>query len=117
MRWQIATANMKAGDLLTTTTKIPPNPVRPVEGNGYPLGALPVGADICMVQWYPDSDEIKIFNSEEFVKIVRKVGDRVIIQRQDTKHQFSLDQRCVYKVTKIKWQLHFPFKVGPKKCP
>jgi len=95
MRWQIATANMKVGDLLTTTTKIPPNPVRPVEGNGYPLGALPVGADICMVQWYPDSDEIKIFNSEEFVKIVRKVGDRVIIQRQDTKHQFSLDQRCM----------------------
>ena len=41
MRWQIATANMKVGDLLTTTTKIPPNPVRPVEGNGYPLGALP----------------------------------------------------------------------------
>ena len=98
MRWQIATANMKAGDLLTTTTKIPPNPVRPVEGNGYPLGALPVGADICMVQWYPDSDEIKIFNSEEFVKIVRKVGDRVIIQRQDTKHQFSLDQRCVVRL-------------------
>jgi len=95
MRWQIATDKMSVGDLITTTVKIPANPVRPVEGNGYPLGALPVGADICQVQWYPDGDEVKIVNAEEYVKIVRKVGDRVVIQRQDTKRQYSLDQRCM----------------------
>jgi len=97
LRWQVATSEMKVGDLITTTTKIPSNPVRPVPGNGYPLGALPVGADVCQVQWLPDSDEVKVINAEESVKIVRKVGDRVVIQYQQRKRktQHSLDQRCM----------------------
>jgi len=95
LRWQIATEGMQAGDLITTTRKIPTNPIKPVSGNGYPLGALPVGTDVCMVQSLPDGDEVKIINAEESVKITRKVGDRVIIQRQDNKWQYSYDQRCM----------------------
>jgi len=114
MRWQVATDKMQAGDLITTTVKIPANPVKPVEGNAYPLGALPVGSDICQVQWYPDGDEVKVVNARENVKIVRKVGDRVIIQRPDTKRQYSLDQRCMCVAGTI--SIH-PLKAGPIGTP
>ena len=61
MRWQIATSSMEIGDLIRTSGKIPPNPIRPKEGDSHPLGALPPGTDICLVQWpSPDSDEVKI---------------------------------------------------------
>ena len=61
MRWQIATQNMEVGDLIRTSGKIPPNPIRPIEGDSHPLGALPVGTEVCFVQWpSPDSDEVKI---------------------------------------------------------
>jgi len=97
LRWQVATSEMKEGDLITTSNKIPKNPVKPVLGNGYALGALPVGTDVCQVQWLPDSDEVKVYDAEQFVKIIRKVGDRVVIQYQERKKKtmHSLDQRCM----------------------
>ena len=61
MRWQIATSNMEIGDLIKTSGKIPINPIRPKEGDSHPLGALPIGTEICLVQWpTPKSNEVKI---------------------------------------------------------
>ena len=61
MRWQIATSSMEEGDLIKTSAKIPVNPIRPKEGDSHPLGALPIGTEICFVQWpTPDSNEVKI---------------------------------------------------------
>lgn len=60
LRWQIATSSMKAGDLIRTTGKIPSNPVKPVEGDSYPLGALPLGTQICLVQWIYGEDTVKV---------------------------------------------------------
>ena len=52
---------MKEGDLITATWKIPKIPVKPIEGNSYPLGALPTGTQVCLVQKYHDKrpDETK----------------------------------------------------------
>jgi len=50
----------QVGDLIRTSWKIPTMPVKPIEGDSYPLGALPVGTTICLVQWYPDSDVVKV---------------------------------------------------------
>merc|ERR1719362_80459 len=110
MRWQIATSSMEIGDLIRTSGKIPPNPIRPKEGDSHPLGALPPGTDICLVQWpSPDSDEVKIADEKDFAKILRKIGDRVIIQREATKYQYSLDERCQCVVGKV--SIH-PLKDG-----
>ena len=38
LRWQIATGNMKVGDLIRSTTEIPEMTVKPLEGNSHPLG-------------------------------------------------------------------------------
>ena len=59
MRWQLATTNMKAGDLIRSTTEIPDMAVKPIEGNSHPLGALPVGTEICMVQHIPGEDKVQ----------------------------------------------------------
>ena len=61
MRWQIATSTMQIGDLIKTSGKIPINPIRPKEADSHPLGALPIGTEVCLVQWpTPDSNEVKI---------------------------------------------------------
>ena len=121
MRWQIATSTMQIGDLIKTSGKIPINPIRPKEADSHPLGALPIGTEVCLVQWpTPDSNEVKITGNyfcninvsrriwrcnavdikritqhlfsdpKDFAKVLRKIGDRVIIQREETKYQYSL---------------------------
>jgi len=110
MRWQIATSSMEVGDLIKTSAKIPVNPIRPKEGDSHPLGALPIGTEICFVQWpSPDSNEVKIKDPKDFAKVIRKIGDRVIIQREETKYQYSLDQRCQCVIGKV--SIH-PLKDG-----
>ena len=51
LRWQVATDKMKEGDIIRTYTTIPENPIRPVEGDSHPLGALPLGTTVCQVQY------------------------------------------------------------------
>ena len=45
----IQISKVKEGDLIRTYTAIPLNPIRPVEGDSHPLGALPMGTTVCMV--------------------------------------------------------------------
>ena len=79
LRWQIATAGMKNGDLITTTWKIPSIPVKPVVGNSYPVGSLPQGTQICLLQKYAnkvstDAGDLTFYNENTYGTIVRKVG-------------------------------------------
>ena len=48
-----ATDKMKEGDIIRTHTVIPPNPIRPTEGDSHPLGALPTGTTVCLVEAWP----------------------------------------------------------------
>merc|ERR1719400_2315270 len=48
-------------------------------------------------------------DAKDFAKVVRKIGDRVIIQREETKYQYSLDQRCQCVIGKV--SIH-PLKDG-----
>lgn len=86
LRWQIATAGMQEGDLITTTTRIPTIPVKPVPGNSYPLGALPTGTQVCLVQKYPHKPvslmpvhplqpDVLYFQENAFATIQRKVNN------------------------------------------
>ena len=73
LRWQIATDKMKLGDLIRTFTTIPKNPIRPVEGDSHPLGALPMGTTVCLVEKWPGEGAWFAKNAEENAKILRKV--------------------------------------------
>ena len=125
LRWQLATTNMKAGDLIRSTTEIPEMAVKPLEGNSHPLGALPVGTEICMVQSLPGGQEVRmksfclsaersqyqsdipiynpqlmIVNGEDSGEILRKTGDRVVI-RSNNGLEYSLHQTCQCVVGKV----------------
>ncbi len=82
------------GDLITTSAVIPDLAVKPVEGNGYPLGALPVGTTICLVQQIPDSLWVEVRKGKESAEILRKTGDRVIV-RSSNGLEYSYDQKCI----------------------
>ena len=74
LRWQIATDKMKLGDIIRTYTTIPKNPIRPVEGDSHPLGALPTGTTVCLVEKWPGEGAWFAKNAEESAKILRKVS-------------------------------------------
>jgi len=83
LRWQIATDKMKEGDIIRTHTTIPVNPIRPVEGDSHPLGALPMGTTVCLVEAWPGEGAHFAVNAEEGAKVLRKVSDRVVIKCWD----------------------------------
>jgi len=96
LRWQLATDKMKEGDLIRTFTTIPVNPIRPVEGDSHPLGALPLGTTVCQVERWPGEGAWYAVKAEENAKILRKVGDRVVIKCWD-RLEFAIPEeaQCV----------------------
>ena len=79
LRWQVATDKMKLGDIIRTYTTIPKNPIRPVEGDSHPLGALPMGTTVCLVEKWPGEGAWFAKNAEESAKILRKVSWRCLL--------------------------------------
>ncbi|ULT97705.1 hypothetical protein L3Y34_005496 [Caenorhabditis briggsae] len=100
-RWILATENMKAGDIISTSGHLSENPVIGVEGNAYPIGSLAAGTVINSIERYPTMD------SETFVKaagtsatIVRHQGDYTVIKLPH-KHEFSLHRECMATVGRL----------------
>jgi len=102
LRWQVATDKIKEGDIIRTFTEIPLNPIRPVEGDSHPLGALPIGTTICQVEKWPGEGAWFAVNAEENAKILRRVGDRVVIKCWD-KLEFAIpmEAQCVVGTNSI----------------
>jgi len=102
LRWQVATDRLREGDIIRTHTEIPPNPIRPVEGDSHPLGALPTGTTVCQVEKWPGEGAWFAVNAEENAKILRKVGERVVIRCWD-RLEFSIPQeaQCVVGTNSI----------------
>lgn len=113
LRWQIATDKMKEGDIIRTHTNIPKNPIRPLEGDSHPLGALPLGTVVCLVEKWPGEGAWFAKNAEENAKILRKVGDRVVIKCWD-RLEFAVPEeaQCVVGTVSI-----HPLKALPISSP
>lgn len=100
LRYRIATDNMQKGDMIRTSTYIPRIPVRPKDGDAYPLGALPMATSVCLVELLP-GDGAKIVKAAGTSAIVkRKVDDKVIIQLP-SKREMALDARCMVTVGRV----------------
>lgn len=111
LRWQIATGNMKVGDLIRSTTEIPEMTVKPLEGNSHPLGALPVGTQICLVQYVPGEEKVMIKNGDESGQILSKSGDRVVIRSSDNL-EYSLHQKCQCVVGRVSMHILKKIPIG-----
>lgn len=111
LKYILATINMKEGDIIRTHRGIPRNPVRPNEGDAYPLGALPIGTQVNCVEKYHGLGGMLIHAAGTSGTILRKDGDRVIVQ-VPSKKPFSLDQRCMATVGRLSNELHGETHVG-----
>lgn len=100
LKYILATENMKAGDLLRTSRVIPRIPVRPNEGDAYPLGALPVGTQIHCVEKYPGMPYHFIHAAGTYGTVIRKFKDFVVVQLP-SKREFAFQQNCMATVGRL----------------
>jgi len=113
LRWQIATDKVKPGDIIKTDATIPVNPIRAREGDSHPLGALPLGSTVCLVEAWPGEGSHFAVNAEENCKILRKVDDRVVVKCWDW-YEFAIPQEAMCTVGTV--SIH-PLKALPISSP
>ncbi|RZB41018.1 39S ribosomal protein L2, mitochondrial [Asbolus verrucosus] len=101
LKYIIATENMKAGDLIKTSCHIPRIPVRPNEGDAYPLGALPIGTQINCVEMYPGLGGFLVHSAGTFATILRKAPNNRVIIMMPSKKEFSLLESCMCTVGRV----------------
>ncbi|KAF5272295.1 hypothetical protein FQR65_LT04952 [Abscondita terminalis] len=81
LKYILATENMKAGDIIHTSCHIPRIPVRPQEGDAYPLGALPLGTQVHCVEKYPGLGGFLVHAAGTYATIIRKApNNHVVVQ-------------------------------------
>ncbi|XP_066994563.2 large ribosomal subunit protein uL2m [Anabrus simplex] len=111
LRYILATENMKVGDLITTSSDIPRIPVRPNEGDAYPLGALQMGTVVNCVERYAGKGAHYAQSAGTYCTIIRRVGERIIIQLP-SKHEVSLSQECMAVVGRLSNVQHNKIPIG-----
>ncbi|XP_077271627.1 mitochondrial ribosomal protein L2 [Temnothorax americanus] len=111
LKYILATENMKPGDIIRTHQGIPRNPVRPSEGDAYPLGALPMGTPVHCVEKYPGLGGFLIHGAGTVGTIIKRDGDRVVIQ-MPSKKLFSLHETCMATVGRLSNIEHDSTPVG-----
>lgn len=111
LKYILATENMKVGDIIRTHRGIPRNPVRPSEGDAYPLGALPAGIQINCIEKYPGLGGFLIHTAGTVAMILKREGDRVIVQ-MPKKKTFSLHETCMATVGRLSNTEHSSIPIG-----
>nr|SVE75999.1 EOG090X0COM [Daphnia hispanica] len=111
VRYIVASSTMKAGDLISTSGNIPRIAIRPKEGDAHPLGALPVGTEVCCIEKYVGEGSVISVAAGSRAILVRKVGDRCIIQLP-SKQEISLKQECMATVGHVGNEEHNTKHIG-----
>ncbi|XP_029669742.1 39S ribosomal protein L2, mitochondrial [Formica exsecta] len=111
LKYILATQNMKPGDIIRTHQGIPRNPVKPSEGDAYPLGALLVGTQVNCIEKYPGLGAFLIHAAGSVATIVKREEDRVVIQMPNKK-LFSLHETCMATVGRLSNIEHDSIPVG-----
>ncbi|XP_024936341.1 39S ribosomal protein L2, mitochondrial [Cephus cinctus] len=112
LKYILATENMKPGDVIRTSCAIPRNPVRPAEGDAYPLGALPMGTQVHCVEKYPGAGGCLIHAAGTFGTLMRRDGNDRVILRMPSKREFSLHQNCMATVGRLSNVIHGSTPIG-----
>lgn len=100
-RWILATLNMTAGQIISTTCHIPKNRIVGVEGNAYPLGALVEGTIVNSIESYPTLDSTSaVISAGGAATIVRHQTDFTVV-RMANNHEFSFHKECMATVGRL----------------
>ncbi|KAH8270552.1 hypothetical protein KR018_011483 [Drosophila ironensis] len=111
LKYILATEHMKPGDILKTSRVIPRIPVRPNDGDAYPLGALPVGTRIHCLEKNPGQFCHLIHAAGTFGTILRKFEDKVVVQLP-SKREFAFQRTCMATVGRLSNTEHNKEHVG-----
>ncbi|KAF5304336.1 hypothetical protein FQA39_LY09715 [Lamprigera yunnana] len=101
LKYILATENMKAGDIIRTSCHIPRIPVRPREGDAYPLGALPLGTKVNCIEKYPGLGGFLVHSAGTCATIVRKAPNNHVIIQVPSKKEFCLPHTCMCTVGRL----------------
>ncbi|CAH1265383.1 MRPL2 [Branchiostoma lanceolatum] len=99
-RYILATRNMQAGNLVRTYGEIPRMPVLAEEGDAHPVGALPTGTLVHNVELQPHLGGTLVRAAGTTAQVLRKAAGQVILQLP-SKHQISIDERCMVTVGQV----------------
>ncbi|CAJ0929916.1 unnamed protein product [Ranitomeya imitator] len=99
-RWIIATENMKAGDLISSSGHIGRMAVSAQEGDAHPLGALPVGTLVNCLEVMPGKGAEFIRAAGTCGVLLRKVNGTAIVQLP-SKRQVQVLETCVATVGRV----------------
>lgn len=94
MRWIHATHNINVGDVIRTHSEIPRNPVKPVNGDAYPIGSLPTGTKIHSIEINPGEGAKFCLVAGSSAEIVKRTNQVVTIKlpNGDT---FKVEPTCM----------------------
>lgn len=114
LKYIIATNNMKEGDIIRTTRNIPRNPIKPKDGDAYPVGALPLGTFVHCVEKYPGKGAGILKSAGVKGTIMRKDGDSRIVIRLSGRRpiEFSFDNHCLAVVGQVSNPKHGSTPIG-----
>ncbi|KAK0096475.1 hypothetical protein PV326_005409 [Microctonus aethiopoides] len=111
LKYILATENMKVGQIIKTSRGIPRMTVRAFEGDAYPLGALAKDTLVHCVEKFPGLGGMLVHAAGTAAKIIRKEGNRVIVQ-MPSKKLFSLHETCMATVGRLSNVLHGSTPIG-----
>jgi len=110
-RWIIASEHTKVGDIVKTSAVIPRIPVRPVDGDAYPIGALPISTLIHNFEWSPGSGGCFCRAAGSSAQYIRKIENKCLVQLP-SKRQILLDEKCMAVVGKVSNINHGSIPIG-----
>jgi len=112
IRYVVAHQGMQEGDIITCHGEIPRIPVRPRVGDAHPLGALPAGTEIFNVEKYLGEETRMCVHGGTHAVVLRRVGDRVIVQTPTNKRQYSLKHECTCVVGRVMEKTPAKYPIG-----
>lgn len=93
-RWILATHEVEVGDIIRTYSEIPRNPVRAKIGDAHPIGALPVGTEICHIENEPGAGAHFCLAAGSAAKISKRAADGVTV-KLPSGDSFKLEKECM----------------------
>lgn len=99
-RYILASENMKAGDLIKTSGEIPEMPVKAVESDAYPLGAMAIGTVVHNIEYWPEEGGRIARAAGTCGTIVKKLNDMVVV-RMPSKREICVSKECMATVGRV----------------
>jgi len=99
-RYIIATHNMAPGMIIKSSSNLTRSPVRPIDGDAYPLGSLPLGTLVSCVEKFP-GDGGKLARAAGVTALLLRKQDNECVVRLPSKREVVVSAECTATVGRV----------------